>query len=73
MGKSQDAVTTLEKAVNFYPRFSRLYFDLAEAYKISGNYKEAVKAYDKIIQMDPGGKLAKEALQKAKSLKPEYK
>jgi len=65
MGRSSEAVATLEKAVKDYPRLGQLYFDLARAYTLSGEYKKALDAYEKAVKFAPDSALAREAKRKA--------
>jgi len=66
MGRIPEAVATLKKAVNIYPRFALLYFELAKAYTISRDYKKALTAYNKIVELVPESPLALEAAKEAK-------
>ena len=52
---------TLERAIKNYPRFAHLYFDLGKAHTLSHDYKKALKAYKKIIELVPDTALAREA------------
>ena len=61
MGKSSEAVSTLEKAVIDHPRLGQLHFDLAQAYTLSGEYKKALDAYEKVVEFAPDSVLSREA------------
>ena len=61
MERAADAVAILEKAVKNYPRSAESYFYLAKAYSLSGEYKKAVSAYNKVIELAPESFLAGEA------------
>jgi tetratricopeptide (TPR) repeat protein len=61
MGKIPEAVAVFEKAVKKYPRSAASYFYLAKAYSLSGEYKKAIKAYNKVIELAPDSAIAREA------------
>ena len=61
MERAADAVAILEKAVKKYPRSAESYFYLARAYSLSGEYKKAVSAYKKVIDLAPDSLLAVDA------------
>jgi type IV pilus assembly protein PilF len=61
MERAVDAVAMLEKAVKKYPRSAESYFYLAKAYSLSGEYKKAVSAYNKVIELVPDSAIAREA------------
>lgn len=69
MGRVSEAVVTLERAIKNYPRFAHLYFDLGKAYTLSHDYKKALNAYKKIIELVPDTALAKEAEKEANHIK----
>jgi len=69
MGRIPEAVATLKKAVNIYPRFAQLYFELAKAYTLSRDYKKALTAYNKIIELVPDSPIAREAKREAKGIR----
>jgi len=69
MGRVDEAVKTLEKAVKLSPKFLKLYFDLAEAYKLSFDYKKALNAYNKVIELAPESPLAIKAEKEAEKIK----
>ena len=69
MGKIPEAVAVFEKAVKNSPRFAGLYFDLADAYRITNDYKKALDAYKKVIELAPDSPLAVEARQEAEKIK----
>ncbi len=69
MGRSSEAVATLEKAVKDYPRLGQLYLDLARAYTLSGKYKKALDAYEKAVEFAPGSALAREAETEAQKIR----
>ncbi len=59
--KYTEAVDQLERAVSLAPRVPRLYYDLGEAYSLSGRYQKARESYNTVIALDPSGPLAAEA------------
>ncbi|RLB85986.1 MAG: hypothetical protein DRH24_00325 [Deltaproteobacteria bacterium] len=61
MGRSPEAVATLEKAVKDYPRLGQLYLELARAYTLSGQYKKALNTYEKAVEFAPDSAIAREA------------
>lgn len=69
MGRSSEAVATLEKAVKDYSRLGQLYLDLARAYTVSGEYKKALDAYEKAVELAPGSALAREAETEAQKIR----
>ncbi len=66
--KIQDAVKTLETARRFYPSSAEVYFELATAYKLAGQYREAVWAFGKVVEIQPDGPLATQAKDEMKNL-----
>ena len=69
MEKAADAVAILEKAVKNYPRSAASYFYLARAYSLSGEYKKAIKAYNKVIELAPDSAIAIESQKEAEKIK----
>jgi tetratricopeptide (TPR) repeat protein len=61
MGKTSKAVTILEEVTETYPHFALLYFDLAKAYVLTGDFNKAIRSYSTVIERAPEGPLAKEA------------
>jgi len=61
MERAADAAAMLEKAVKNYPSSAESYFYLARAYSLSGEYKKAVSAYNKVIELVPDSAIAREA------------
>jgi len=64
MGNVADAVAMLEKGVKNAPDFAPLYFDLANAYTSSGEYKKAFDSYKKVIELVPDSPIATDAQKK---------
>ena len=69
MGRMEDAVIILEKAVKDYPEFAPLYFDLGKIYALSHDYERALRAYHKTAELSPGTALAREAEKAARRIK----
>ena len=69
MGRSSEAVATLEKAIKDYPRLGQLYLELARAYTLSGKYKKALDAYEKAVEFSPDSTLAREAETEAQKIR----
>jgi len=61
MGRIDEAVKILEKAVKDYPKFAPLYDDLAKVYVLSHDDEKALDAYQKVIELAPGSPMAEEA------------
>ena len=69
LGRIQEAVATLKKAIDIYPRFTQFYFELGIAYTLSRDYKKALAAYNKITELVPGSPIAQEAARKAQGIR----
>jgi tetratricopeptide (TPR) repeat protein len=69
VGKSSEAVATLEIAVKIYPEFGQAYFDLGKAYTLSHDYKKALDAYERVVELAPDSPLAREAGIEAQKMK----
>jgi Tfp pilus assembly protein PilF len=69
LGRIPEAVATLKKAIDIYPRFAQLYLELAKAYTLSRDYKKALAAYNKIAELVPGSPIAQEAERKAQGIR----
>jgi len=69
MGRSPEAVATLEKAVKDYPRLGQLYLELARAYTLSGEYKKALDTYKKAVEFAPDSALARKAEREARKIR----
>jgi Tfp pilus assembly protein PilF len=66
--KTKDALKVLESARKLYPTSAEVYFELATAYKLSGQYREAVWAYGKVVDIQSDGPLAVQAKSEMNSL-----
>jgi type IV pilus assembly protein PilF len=69
MGRIDEAVEILERAVKNYPKAALLYDDLARVYVISHDYEKALDAYHKVIELAPDTAMAKEAEKAARRIK----
>ncbi len=69
MGKIPEAIATFEKATINSPRFAKLYFDLADAYRLSRKYNKALNAYKKVIELAPDSALAIDAQKEMEKIK----
>jgi len=65
-GKTQDAVEIFRINVRLHPGYANGYDSLGEAYLKTGDKKEARKAYEKALKLDPGLSSAKAALEQLK-------
>ena len=69
-GRITEAVQTLEKAVQNAPNFAALYLDLGNAYAMAREYKKALFAYNRVIELAaPNSDLAKMAAEEADKIK----
>jgi type IV pilus assembly protein PilF len=69
MGRIDEGVEILERAVKNYPKVALLYDDLAKAYVLSHDYEKALDAYHKVIELAPGSAMAMEAEKAAHKIK----
>ncbi|MHC4459320.1 MAG: tetratricopeptide repeat protein [Planctomycetota bacterium] len=69
LGRNSEANAALQSAVEQNPNHDRAYFYLAEVERISGNYRKALEAYNKVIELVPNSPLAKEAQKKKKGIR----
>ena len=69
MGKTAQAIERLEKAVQFAPESAPVYYELARAYSVNGDFRKAYAAYLRVVQLDPDTPLADQALREAERLK----
>ena len=69
MGRAADAVAMLEKAVENYPLSAESYFYLAKAYSSSHEYKKAISAYNKVIELAPDSPFAVDAQKEVEKIK----
>jgi len=58
MGRVEDAIGRLEKAVRISPDKPVLFYELANAYRLAGNYRDARYAYARVIHLAPESRLS---------------
>ena len=68
LGRIDEAVEILERAVKNYPKTALLYDDLAKVYVLSHDHEKALDAYHKVIELAPGSAMAKEAEKAARRI-----
>ncbi len=61
MGKTTDAVKSLDKAVSINSSVPEIHFDLGRAFQVLGEKEKALKAFQKVIEIDPEDMLAVQA------------
>ncbi|RLB99439.1 MAG: hypothetical protein DRH90_20530 [Deltaproteobacteria bacterium] len=66
--KIPEAVSVLEKAVREAPAWPELYLDMGMAYRMSGQYTQALLAYTKVPELAPDSKAAAEAQEEIKKM-----
>jgi len=69
LGRNSEANAALQSAIEQRPEHARAYFYLAEVQRMSGNYRKALEAYDKVVELVPNSPLAKEVQKKKKSIR----
>ena len=69
MGKIPEAIAVFEKATISSPRFAELYFDLANACRLSQKYNKALNAYKKVVELAPDSTLAIDAQKEMEKIK----
>ncbi|WWC89204.1 uncharacterized protein L201_004122 [Kwoniella dendrophila CBS 6074] len=67
LNKHDQAIKDAEKALDLDPNFSKAYSRLGHAHFSSGNYEQAVQAYEDGLKIDSGNQNMKTALATAKS------
>ena len=53
-GKKEPALRSLKMAVTLAPRFSDAYNAMGNCLDELGRYEEAIRKYDKVLEIDPG-------------------
>lgn len=61
MGKNSEAVVTLEIAAKNYPELAQVHFDLGKAYFLQQDYRRALQAYERVMELVPDQTLATDA------------
>jgi tetratricopeptide (TPR) repeat protein len=69
LGRTSEAMAALKSAVGQSPQFARAYFYLAEVQRQSRDYKKALEAYNKVIELVPNKPLAREARKRKRNLR----
>jgi len=69
MGRIDEAVEILERAVKNYPKIALLYDDLAKVYVLSHDDEKALDAYQKVVELAPDSAMAREAEKAAQRIK----
>jgi len=72
-GKISDAISALTSALKQYPQYARAYFYLGQAYTLIKDYRRAVLAYQKAIEIEPNTPLARDSNIELKKLKKYFK
>lgn len=62
--KVEDAIEVFKQNVEDFPQSSNVYDSLGEAYMVSGNKEQAIKHYERSIEMDPNNENGKNMLKK---------
>ena len=68
-GKIDQALVLLKLNAESYPQSSNVYDSMGEAYMIKGNKEEAIKNYEKSLQLNPKNKNAEDNIKKLKESK----
>jgi len=53
MGNYDEAIKTLDKAIEINPRLAEAWYNKGNALLSLGKYEEAIKAFDKAIEINP--------------------
>lgn len=61
MGRGGEAVSALSNVVERYPEYSEGHYALAQAYMLLKNYRKAKSEYKKVIALDPGSPMGRDA------------
>jgi photosynthetic reaction center cytochrome c subunit/tetratricopeptide repeat protein len=64
--KIDDAITWLQLNAEFYPKSSATYAALGQAYARKDDTANAIKSYEKAVELDPNNQLAKRQLEQLK-------
>lgn len=55
LGRYDEAVAELQRAIDLIPGYADAYARLAGVYLDQNNYQEAIEAADQVLALDPGG------------------
>ena len=69
MGRFEESIKALEKATHHAPYFAEAHYDLATVYRDIGEYKKALTVFDKVVQLVPESRLAKDAALSARQIR----
>jgi type IV pilus biogenesis/stability protein PilW len=64
-GRLTEAKSVLERAASLSPQTAEIFFELANAYKLSRDYRNAYLAYQKVVELKPQSAMAQTARQEA--------
>ncbi len=64
--KPDDAMTWLQLNAEFYPRSSATYAALGQAYAKKSDTQNAIKSFEKAVELDPNNQIAKRQLEQMK-------
>ncbi len=67
--KPDDAMTWLQLNAEFYPRSSATYAALGQAYAKKSDTQNAIKSFEKAVELDPNNQIAKRQLEQLKASK----
>jgi len=65
--KPDDAIALLQLNAEFYPKSSATYAALGQAYARKNDTANAVKSYEKAVELDPNNQIAKRQLEQLKA------
>lgn len=69
MGRGEEAISALSIVVDRYPEYTEGHYTLAQAYMLVKNYSKAKSEYKKVIALDPGSPMARDAEKKVYQLR----
>jgi len=68
LGKTADAIKSLNKAISLNPSVPEIHFDLGRAFQVLGNKEKAAAEFQKVVEISPEGELAVQAKQEMRRL-----
>jgi len=68
LGKTTDAIKSLNKAISINPSVPEIHFDLGRAFQVLGNKEKAALSFQKVIEIDPENILAVQAKREMRRL-----
>ena len=69
MGRVSEAITKLERAALVAPDAPPVHFELARAYTMNREYKNAYDSYQQVVDLNPGSPMAERARLEAQKIK----